>query len=121
MINRYPLWKNLLILIVVLGCGLYALPNLYPEDPAVQITHTGGALDPGVEAKIDDLLKHKNLSFKQAEREGENLLLRFSSAEVQLEAASLIDAFLDENHVVALNLAPSTPAWLPTSPPWRLG
>ncbi|WP_022948858.1 protein translocase subunit SecD [Methylohalobius crimeensis] len=111
--NRFPLWKNVLI-IVVLGIGLfYALPNLFGEDPAVQVSPQRGALlDKSLEIKVKNTLDEAGLTSKRmGAREG-NFLIRFNTAEAQLQAADLLREKLGDDYVVALNLAPATPRWL---------
>jgi preprotein translocase subunit SecD len=110
--NRYPLWKNLLVLVVVLVAAVYAAPNLYPEDPAVQVSHESGELDPALGKRLEALLREKGIEVKGIEQDAEKLLIRLASSEDQLEAADLVKAELGRGYVVALNLAPATPQWL---------
>jgi len=111
--NQYPAWKYLLIVLVLLVGGFYALPNLFGEDPALQITSARGFDIPlDLQANIDDALIVENIDFKDWERQGNHLLYRFNSNEDQLIAADVLKEALGEQYVVALNLAPSTPGWL---------
>ena len=111
--NQYPAWKYLLILLVLSMGVLYALPNLFGEDPALQITSARGfAIPLDLEANIEDALVVENLSFKGMERAGNRVLYRFNSTDDQLRASEVIKNALGEQYVVALNLAHSTPAWL---------
>lgn len=111
--NRFPLWKNLLILIVFLVGTIYALPNLYGDDPSVQVSPTRTVKLDGAQRKlIDDVLNNAGLSAKATETEGDRLLLRFGNTEQQLQAADLLKTALGSDYTVALNLAPATPAWL---------
>jgi len=111
--NQYPAWKYLLILLVLLMGFLYALPNLFGEDPALQVTSARGfAIPLDLEANIEDALVVENLSFKNMERSGNRVLYRFHSTEDQLRASEVIKKALGEQYVVALNLAPATPTWL---------
>ncbi|RMD70746.1 MAG: protein translocase subunit SecD [Gammaproteobacteria bacterium] len=111
--NRYPWWKYALILVVI-GIGiLYALPNLYGEEPAVQIIPTRGAsIDEALEQRIQNLLKEKAIAFKGIEREPKRLLIRFSDTETQLKAMDVLREALGDRYVIALHLAPATPGWL---------
>ncbi len=111
--NAYPVWVYALIVLVILGGGLYALPNVFPEDPAVQVQNSRtGAVDDSVTSIIGVILDAQGLAPRQVdEREGQ-LLLRFDSADHQLRAADVLRGSLDDDHVVALNLAPATPEWL---------
>lgn len=111
--NQYPGWKYVLILAVLAVGVLYALPNMYGEDPALQITSTRGLELPlALPAAIEDALVVEKISFKNSEQIGNRLLYRFNSAEDQLLAADAVKKALGEAYVVALNLAPATPEWL---------
>jgi len=110
--NKYPLWKNLLIVAVLLVSIVYAVPNLFPEDPAVQVSHSSDLLDESLKTKVADVLKGASIPDKGIEISPEQLLVRFSNTEEQLEAADLIKSSLSGDYIVALNLAPATPGWL---------
>ena len=113
MLNQYPLWKNLLILAVLLVSIIYALPNVYGEDPALQITNArAGKLEAGVQDRVQNALKTAGIDFKSIESDDQEILVRFHSTEEQLKAVDFIKAGLGTQFVVALNLAPSTPQWL---------
>jgi preprotein translocase subunit SecD len=113
MINQYPLWKNLLILGVLVVSIIYALPNVYGEDPALQITNArAGNLEAGVQDRVENALKTAGIDFKSIESDDQEMLVRFHSTEEQLKAVDFIKASLGTQFVVALNLAPSTPQWL---------
>jgi preprotein translocase subunit SecD len=112
MINRYPLWKNLLIVVVLLVSAVYALPNVFPEDPAIQISHSSGELEEGTEQRVLEVLSDKGINVKGTEQNLESLLIRFLNTEAQLQAADLVKSALGLRYIVALNLAPATPGWL---------
>ena len=113
MLNHYPLWKNLLILVVLVVAVVYAIPNLYPEDPSVQISHDSGELPAGLQSQVESTLGQGEISSKGIEvNELQQLLVRFGSEEKQLAAADELKSSLGSNYVVALNLAPAVPAWL---------
>ena len=113
MINQYPLWKYLLIAFVLaFGC-FYALPNLYGEDPAVQISATRGApVDASLQQRVIERLRLVDLAPIRVERDERRLLLRFAREDLQLEAKEALRQELDRRFVVALNLAPATPEWM---------
>jgi preprotein translocase subunit SecD len=112
-LNKYPMWKYLLLLFIVFISLLYAAPNLYGEDPAVQISATRGAkVELSTLGKVEDILKQSNIIPKSAVLENDQLLIRLTSSEDQLLARETIIEKLEGNFVTALNLAPSTPAWL---------
>lgn len=113
------------MLIAVLIVGLvYALPNLYGEDPAVQITGArGSAASEQTLGQIQDVLKKDNIQSKSIALENGAIMARFANADVQLRARDAIIQALGDNYVVALNLAPATPTWLRllAAEPMKLG
>ncbi|KOE62900.1 protein translocase subunit SecD [Aggregatibacter actinomycetemcomitans] len=113
MLNRYPLWKNLMVIFVVAIGILYALPNLYGEDPAVQISGTRGQeANSAVLSDVQSVLKDNNLTTKSIVLENGSILVRFNNTDTQLLAKDKITEKLGTNYSVALNLAPATPKWL---------
>ena len=113
MLNRYPLWKNLMVIFLVAIGVLYALPNLYGEDPAVQISGTRGQeVDSGVLSEVQTVLKDNHLTTKSVVLENGSILVRFDNTDAQLLAKDKITEKLGTNYSVALNLAPATPKWL---------
>ena len=111
--NRYPLWKYVLILVVVLFGLLYALPNLFPEDPSLQISPaTHKPLTEADRDRVVTLLEQKSLPYKSASFSPEMIMVRFPDTETQLAAFDDVRDALGSQYVVALNLAPATPGWL---------
>src|SRR3569832_1716822 len=111
--NRYPLWKYLLIATVLLVGFLYALPNLYGEDPALQISSTRGAkVDASTEARIKVLLQEAGIASHGSELNTGSLLIRFGNTGGQLKAQDLVKRELGDDYIVALILAPTTTTWL---------
>ena len=111
--NRYPLWKNLLILLVVLLGVLYALPNLYSQDPAMEISGIRRAqVDDATVDKVKAALEKAGLRLKSAERNGNKLLLRFPDTETQLKAKDIVESTLGGGYTVALTLSTDVPGWL---------
>ena len=113
-LNRFPWWKNLLVVAVVVIAFFYALPNLYVEDPSVQISGASPTITIN-QATIDQVKKTldaSQLGYKQIEQQNRSILIRFTSTDIQLKAKELIQKTLGENYLVALNLAPATPNWL---------
>jgi len=125
MLNRYPLWKNLLIVVVLLVAALYAAPNLYPEDYAVQVSGTREAytVDQAVMSRLEQDLSQAGVRFKSAELNEGTGLIRFADSDAQLRAKDVIGKALGNNYVVALNLAATTPDWLTSvgAGPMKLG
>jgi len=113
MSNQYPLWKYLLLLFVVIFGTIYALPNLYGEDPALQISGTRNAvLDGPVQDRLMKTLDEAGIVVKSVESGPGKLLIRFNDTEEQLKAIEYARAALGTDYIIALNLAPATPEWL---------
>ena len=111
--NQYPAWKYLLIITLVVIGLFYALPNLYGEDPAVQVSSgRNAAMDDTIHALLESKLGDAGISSKTVEETETGLLIRFNDTEDQLAAVDLFKDALGPDYIVALNLAPSTPAWL---------
>ncbi|QMU62624.1 MAG: protein translocase subunit SecD [Gammaproteobacteria bacterium] len=110
--NHYPLWKYLLILFIVAAAALYALPNLYPNVPAVQISHESGELSDTTLNVVKEALTKKGVVVQGEEQQDGRILLRFEDTEKQLQASEITKDALDGQHIVALNLASDTPGWL---------
>jgi preprotein translocase subunit SecD len=111
--NKYPLWKYLIILAVVIPGFLYALPNLYGEDPALQISATRAAIiDESTEQQLKSVLDEKGISFHSLQRTENGIQLRFNNTDDQLKAKAAAENELGEKYTIALNLLPATPAWM---------
>ena len=110
---EYSRSKYIVILLVVLISALYALPNIFPQDPSVQITATHGAqIDDALKQRVATLLKQDGIVPKAIEPQGDNLLVRTGNPDVQSKAADHLRSELGDNYVVAMNLASNTPGWL---------
>ncbi|MFZ7143185.1 protein translocase subunit SecD [Avibacterium avium] len=113
MLNRYPLWKNIMVTLVVAIGVLYSLPNLYGEDPAVQISGTRGQeANTTTLSNVQTLLNENHLTIKSIKLENGSILARFNNTDDQLLAKDKISEKLGNGYSVALNLAPATPKWL---------
>ncbi|OBS10628.1 protein translocase subunit SecD [Acidihalobacter prosperus] len=110
--NRYSLWKYLLIVAVIAVGLLYALPNLYGEDPAIQISHRDTPVSGALAGEIKTTLDKSGIRYKRIEHEGATFLVRFYDTEQQLKAIDPLKAALGNRYIVAVNLAPATPKWL---------
>ena len=111
--NHYAGWKNALIVFFLFISTLYAIPNLYGSDLAIQITGTGDYVIQEKDLKsINETLSENNVDYKSATIENNNVLIRFSDSKSQLTSKALLKDSLNRNYVVALNLAPSIPQWL---------
>ena len=113
-LNQYPWWKYLLIGLVMLWGLLFALPNLFGEDPAVQISGTRETIqiDAALRDRVVGLLDADRLSYKRTELENGRLLIRFADSELQLKAADILKDRLGRDYVVALNLASAAPGFM---------
>ncbi|NOY71834.1 MAG: protein translocase subunit SecD [Gammaproteobacteria bacterium] len=111
--NQYPVWKYTLIAVICLLAGFYALPNLFGNDPALQVSATRSAIiDASTEVLVKETLTSSEIKYKSAEITPQGLLVRFDDTNEQLKAQRLIKSELGSDYVVALNLAPATPGWL---------
>lgn len=122
--NRYPLWKNLLVLIVLIVATIYALPNLFGDDPAIQISAGRTAtVDLDLVDRAETSLKEAGVEYKGAALEDGKLLIRLMTEDSQLKAKSVLSEALQGDYIIALNLAPTTPAWLASlgAEPMNLG
>ncbi|MCU8055366.1 protein translocase subunit SecD [Shewanella sp. SM34] len=124
MLNKYPMWKNIMVMLVIaIGC-FYAVPNLFGEDHAVQVVATRGAeVTASTQASVNELLASKSIAVKRSELEKGQLLVRLQNADQQLLAKEIIADSLGDKFTVALNLAPATPKWLESmgGSPMKLG
>ena len=111
--NHFPLWKNLLIVMVFIVATIYSLPNLYGDDPSVQVSSTQ-AITLGQEqaSRIESEIKNAGVAVRAFEFKDGQVLARFNNTDDQLKVADLLRDNLGSNYTVALNLAPTTPAWL---------
>ena len=123
--NKFPLWKNLMILLIISFGFVYAAPNLFPPDPAIQLSGQSGAMviDQVVLNKVEKSLDEVGIEHFAGEADGESLLVRLQDVKMQLRAKEVIQAEMGGNYIVALNLAPTTPDWLSSlgGVPMKLG
>ncbi|MFT6044027.1 MAG: preprotein translocase subunit SecD [Porticoccaceae bacterium] len=125
MLNKFPLWKNILILLVIAFGFIYATPNFYPPDPAIQLSGQSGAMviDDSVLQKVEGALDEAGIDYFDGQADGESLLVRLQDIDLQLRAKEVIQAEMGGEYIVALNLAPTTPDWLSSlgGQPMKLG
>ena len=124
MLNQNSIWRYLLVIIVLGVSMLYALPNLYPNDPSLQINATRGAdVTQQTVEQLQKAFTQQGLTPKSAVLEKGQVLVRFLNTEDQLKAREVANDILGDNFVTALNLAPATPAWLDAigAAPMKLG
>lgn len=124
MLNQNPIWKYLLVVFVVSMCALYALPNLYGEDHAIQISpdKTSTVTDQMI-PQVEESLRAANVEFKAVEFTDDRILVRLNDSDTQLVARDVLNDAYSDNYLVAMNLAPDTPDWLRAlnAAPMKLG
>ncbi|MBH0037122.1 protein translocase subunit SecD [Pseudoalteromonas sp. SWN166] len=124
MLNKFPVWKYLLVLAVVAIGLLYASPNLYGRDPAIQVSGAKGAdVDLSVVDKVNAILEKNNVTAKSTILEDGQILVRLKNVEEQLKAHDLLRDSLSDDYISAINMAPAQPAWLKAvgGDPMKLG
>lgn len=112
MTNKYPLWKYVLLAIVILAGILFALPNLYGDHPAVQISPRTGDVTPELQTQVTETLTEAGIEDVEFRTDGNRLLALFADGETQAAAHGVIDVAHSNRNTTALNLVPATPAWL---------
>ncbi len=126
MLNKYPLWKNSLLLVLLILGFIYAAPNLFPEQPAVQISPSTAIMHVNLEAlqaRVNALIKAVQISPVSEELNQQTLLLRFNNTDTQLKAKDILSSELGDDYTVAVNLLSSTPRWMQAigASPMKLG
>ena len=112
MLNRYPLWKNLLILFIVVLGLLYSVPNLYPDDEAILINNENLGISEADIALIETALEAAQIEFFGVAFDENSIQFRFEGVDDQFRAKTAIEETLTDDYIVALNLAPTTPGWM---------
>src|SRR3990167_7107607 len=112
--NRYSLWHYIVLGIILTVGVVYAIPNLYPETPVIQVSAVNSTVhvDSSTQVAIVNALKEASIPLQTIEKENLELVAHFASTDYQLKAQDVIKAVLGSNYTVALSLAPSTPKWL---------
>src|SRR5438270_597449 len=112
--NRYPVWKYVVIALAILVSALYAAPNLFGEVPAVQVagSRASNKVDEPLRTKLQEALKAANVPVTETEQDGDAVRFRVPDTDTQLKARDVIQKNVPTGYVVALNLVPNTPAWL---------
>jgi preprotein translocase subunit SecD len=112
--NRYPLWKNLLVLIIVLWGLLFALPNVFDQNPSIEISGTREVqVDDATAGKVEQVLQEAQVPFRAVQMEGDKkLLVRFENSETQLRGKEALQLAFEDKYVQALTLSPDLPGWV---------
>ena len=110
MLNKYPLWKNLFVIFIVLFLGLYASPNIFRDDYAVEVSGVRGAeVTTQTLAQVQDALQKSKIPVQRVELTKQGLRVRLLDSEQQLAAKDVLINTLGDRYITALNLAPTTP------------
>ncbi|TDY01722.1 protein translocase subunit SecD [Thiohalophilus thiocyanatoxydans] len=113
MLNQYPLWKYLLILLILVTGLVYALPNVYGTDPSIQISATGeGQVDSAAHHRVRELLEGNDIPYSRITLDEQGMLVRFADVDEQLKANDILRSEMGDDYVAAMNLAPAAPSWL---------
>ena len=112
--NRYPLWKYILVLTVLLLGLVYSMPNIFGESPAVQITTAKATskLDPALLGKVEAVLQQENIKIDAIFMDATGVKVRFSDADTQIKAKDVLKSSFGKDYVIALNLISRSPRWL---------
>ena len=110
--NKYPLWKNIALFVVAVLGLIYSIPNLYSDDPAVQISSETTVDTEQLKQDVIDILDRAHIEYDRINESNERVEVRFNSTDTQLLASDLIKKELGAGYTVALNLVPATPNWL---------
>ena len=112
MLNQYPVWKYLLIIVILAIGALYAAPNIYGTDPALQIAaRSNKVIDNSTQKKVTDVLDGANIAYSRIVLDDKGLLVRFSDVDGQLRAREKLSELLGEDYIVAQNIASAAPEW----------
>lgn len=112
--NRYPLWKNILVVAVILIGFIYTVPNFFGESPAVQITpaKSTSKLDPALLGQVEEVFKQENIQYDGIYLDARGVKARFANTDTQIKAKDVLQASLGKDYTVALNLLSRSPDWL---------
>jgi len=112
--NRYPMWKNILVAIMILIGFIYTIPNFFGESPAVQITPAKSTtkLDSALLSKVEEIFKQENIQYDGVYIDARGVKARFASTDTQIKAKDVLQAGLGSDYTVALNLLSRSPEWL---------
>ncbi len=113
-INQFPLWKNLLIVIVLALALFYALPNVFGKSPALQISQKDGNVSTQLVKSIEDTLNTDKIVYQKAELSDDksNVAIIFKDVEEQLKAKKALKESLGDQYIIAMNMLSNSPSWL---------
>jgi preprotein translocase subunit SecD len=112
--NRYPLWKYLMVAIILIVAIIYSLPNVFGESPAVQISSSKNhiKIDTELLARVEDELKQEGIAYDAIYLDASGIKVRFANPDTQINAKDVLSQMLGNDYVIALNLLSESPSWL---------
>ena len=112
--NRYPMWKNIFIAIVILIGFIYTVPNFFGESPAVQVSPAKSStkLDPALLGTVEEIFKKENIPFDGIYLDARGVKARFANTDTQIKAKDILQTNLGSDYTIALNLLSRSPDWL---------
>src|SRR3990167_4257243 len=112
--NRYPLWKNILVVVMILIGLIYTIPNFFGESPAVQVTSAKSTtkLDPALLGQVEAVFKQEKIQYDGIYLDARGVKARFANTDTQIKAKDVLQASLGKDYTVALNLLSRSPDWL---------
>jgi len=112
--NRYPLWKYIVIAVALAVGVVYTIPNFFPEVPAVQVSSSKAnvKIDTALLSQVEDALKAAGIPYRGAALDATGIKVRFADTDTQLKAKDALQAKVGDNYIVALNLLSASPQWL---------
>ncbi|MDP3777390.1 protein translocase subunit SecD [Methylotenera sp.] len=112
--NRYPLWKNIFVVFMILMGLIYTIPNMFGESPAIQVTpaKSTSKVDPALLAQVEQILQQEKIAYDGIYLDARGVKARFANTDTQIKAKDVLQANLSSDYTVALNLLSRSPEWL---------
>jgi preprotein translocase subunit SecD len=112
--NRYPLWKNIFVVFMILMGLIYTIPNMFGESPAIQVTpaKSTSKIDPALLAQVEQILQLEKIAYDGIYLDARGVKARFANTDTQIKAKDVLQANLSSDYTVALNLLSRSPEWL---------
>lgn len=112
--NRYPLWKNIFVVFMILMGLIYTIPNMFGESPAIQVTpaKSTSKIDPALLTQVEQILKQEKIVYDGIYLDARGVKARFANTDTQIKAKDVLQANLSTDYTVALNLLSRSPEWL---------
>lgn len=112
--NRYPLWKNIFVVFMIVMGLIYTIPNMFGESPAIQVTpaKSTSKVDPALLAQVEQILQREKIAYDGIYLDARGVKARFANTDTQIKAKDILQANLSTDYTVALNLLSRSPEWL---------